>query len=147
MITAEQFVAGARSLVGVPWLHQGRSRRGIDCIGLPKLAAESQGLDVDGFLGDLGVVDSRNYGRTPSGGLLATLERHCQKIEEPVTGCLILIQFPGEKMPRHFGIYTGKGTIIHANGKIGRVVEHGYRMSWVRWTHSFWLARGVDYGI
>jgi len=147
VITADQFIAGARSMVGVPWLHQGRSRSGVDCIGLITSSAESAGLDVAELINALGVADTRDYGRTPTEKLIATLERYCEKSATPVPGCMILIQFPSEKLPRHFGLYTDTGTMIHANGKLGRVVENGYRGLWVKWTHSYWLAQGVDYGV
>ena len=32
--TREQIVAAARSWIGVPWIHQGRTRSGVDCGGL-----------------------------------------------------------------------------------------------------------------
>ena len=38
-VVTETFVAAARGYVGVPWRHLGRSRTGVDCIGLVLLAA------------------------------------------------------------------------------------------------------------
>lgn len=39
-MTREQvIVAAARSYLGVRWVHQGRSREGLDCVGLPGVVA------------------------------------------------------------------------------------------------------------
>ncbi len=35
------FVAAARGYLGVRWRHQGRSREGVDCVGLPIVCAQS----------------------------------------------------------------------------------------------------------
>lgn len=41
------FVLAARSYVGVPFQDKGRSRRGLDCIGLLVLAAKDCGVEVE----------------------------------------------------------------------------------------------------
>ena len=37
-VTREMVVAEARTWIGVKWRHQGRTREGVDCIGLPQQA-------------------------------------------------------------------------------------------------------------
>lgn len=144
MITAQQFIDEARKLKGVPWRHRGRTTNGVDCIGVFVLAARNAGLDLAGFIG---IPDRRGYGSRASPELIELVRKHALPAEQPVPGCLLVFQFPGESLPRHFGILTENGNMIHAEAKTRmQVVEHGYRCAWVRRTHSIWLMPGVIYG-
>jgi cell wall-associated NlpC family hydrolase len=125
----------ARSWVGVPFLHQGRSRRGVDCVGLPIVVCQALALIPSNF-------GLRAYGRTPSGELEQRLLEHCQQIERPVAGSLIVIAWT--RLAAHVAICTGDA-MIHAYESVGRVVEHGYRGRWTRMTHSAWRLPGVAY--
>lgn len=44
MTTREDIVAAARTWIGVPWRHQGRSRRGVDCAGVVARVGRDLGL-------------------------------------------------------------------------------------------------------
>lgn len=141
MISADAFIAQARALVGVPWLHQGRTAYGVDCIGLIDLSMRSAGVDLPKLLG---LVDRRNYGRGAQPDMLRLVRELCEPLPRPVDGCLIVVKFPRDPYPRHFGIYAD-GNIIHADARAGRVVEHGYRGIWQRCEHSLWKVPGVSY--
>lgn len=126
----QQVIATARSFLGCPWKHQGRTRRGIDCLGLVALAYDSVRP----------VVDRQGYGRTPyNGALEASLREH---FGPPVASApvaladlkpadLLLMSWTSE--PHHVAIVTphpyGVG-IIHSysitpnNAGGGSVVEH-----------------------
>ena len=72
MLTADSFIAAARTYIGVPWQHQGRSRFGIDCVGLLVCAARDLGIPVE---------DIRAYQREPGAHDLARmLRRHCVSV-------------------------------------------------------------------
>ena len=143
MITAADFVREARSLVGVPWVHLGRTRHGVDCIGLIVLAAKNAGLDV---FEESGCPRISRYGRKPDPKLYELVARHCERATSPVPGSVALFRFHGEKHSRHFGVITFDDTMIHAEAKSRQcVVEHGYRMQWLRWTDSLWKIPGVSY--
>ena len=76
MLTADSFIAAARGYVGVPWRHQGRSRFGIDCVGLLVCVARDLGIQIE---------DMRAYEREPRAHDLARmLRRHCVSV--PVAG-------------------------------------------------------------
>lgn len=141
MISAQDFVAHTRALVGVPWCHQGRSEFGVDCIGLIDLAFRGAGGDLAKLLG---LVDRRNYGRGAQPDMLRLVREHCDPLYHPVDGCLIVVKFLRDPYPRHFGVYAA-GNIIHADALAGRVVEHGYRGVWKRCQHSLWRIPGVSY--
>ena len=144
LVTAAQLINEARGLVGVPWIHQGRGMKGVDCIGFISLAFHRAGIDLPVILG---VKDRRDYTRDPSPALVMLVEKHCERVSAPVPGSLILFQFNTEAHPRHFAIYTYDRTIIHACAKHGSVIEHGYRGHWVRWTNSIWRLPAVSYDI
>jgi cell wall-associated NlpC family hydrolase len=132
-MSPDAVITEARSWLGVPFRHQGRSRSGIDCVGLPIVVCQSLGLLPPSF-------DVANYGRTPSGELVTRLQQHCTRINAPVPGSLLVIAWT--KQAAHVAICTGE-TMIHAYESVGRVTEHGYRGRWVRMTHSVWALPGV----
>lgn len=140
-ITSKQLIYSARGLKGVPWKHQGRSVFGVDCIGLVALSFEKAGVDLPSLLG---LQDSRNYGRNAHPEMLRLVRETCESISTPIDGCLIVMKFPGEEYPRHFGIYA-QGNVIHADSRSRCVVEHGYRGIWKRCEHSLWKIPGVSY--
>lgn len=141
MITNSELVLQARELVGVPWRHQGRATWGVDCIGLISLSFQKAGFD---WAKIIGVVDKCDYGRNAQPELLRLVREHCEHLWRPIDGCLIVIRFPQEKYPRHFGIYA-QGNIIHADARVGQVVEHSYGGVWKRCEHSLWKIPGVLY--
>lgn len=142
LVHPQVLVTAARSLINVPWVHQGRSRKGVDCIGLPDLALRLCGIDFGQCVGGL----PRNYGRTPKQRLFDKVREVLAPAPDLVTGCLLFFQFPEDVLPRHFGIYTEKETVIHAHGMWKAVKEHGYRGQWVKCTNSRWLLPRIDYG-
>lgn len=114
MTTRADIVACARSYLGVRWHHQGRSRAGLDCIGLVIVVARELGLsdyDIDG------------YGRVPDGSSLrATM---CEQMDllkrPPLPGDVLLFQF--QRNPLHTAIVTDTG-MVHAFANVRKVVEH-----------------------
>lgn len=138
MITAAQVVAEARVWLGVPYVHQGRSKYGVDCIGLVLCVRDA----VESW--PLGRTFVRTYARRPQDSLLLSIvEQHGQRIEQPEDGCMILIRWPRTPCPTHAGIYAG-GNIIHAYQRAKCVVETGFRSHWLRDAHSYWRLPGVS---
>jgi cell wall-associated NlpC family hydrolase len=115
----------ARSLINVPWLHQGRDAKvGIDCVGLLVLAFEITGPVPD-------------YGRDPHDGLL---ERHLREqfgdphAADPRVGDVVAMAYSGAV--RHVGIVGnylyGGHSLIHTDSHLGRVTEHPLDGKWLR---------------
>ena len=119
-MTPADFIAAARSYVGVPFHHQGRTRHGVDCIGLVVCAARDAGLAL---------VDRTDYPRDPNGLLPLELARQFQEVDPALAGDILLMRFRGE--PQHVAILAGE-TLIHGYASIGRVVEHGLDAKWRR---------------
>lgn len=110
----------ARAYLGVPWRHLGRSRAGIDCIGLVLLAARACGIAAD---------DPAPYEREPSSqrlraGLAAALDE-----------VALAEARPGDVLVFNLGLYAGHlgvraehpdyrvPSVIHAYAPRRRVVE------------------------
>ncbi len=137
-MTGADFVREARALVGVPYRHQGRTARGVDCLGLVLLAASRVGL----MPLEAGRAD---YGRAPLDELLAGLPNYCDPIEEDAPGAILAIRWPGDRRAGHVAICAG-ATMIHSYSNCRRVVEHGFRGKWRDWVVSRWWARGLQRG-
>jgi len=120
MSTPADFIAQARALVGTPFMHQGRSREGLDCIGLPVLAAQ--------LAGDIDVSwDRTNYPPDPIGWLQPALELRLERVTTRQPGDILLMRFGQE--PQHVGIWTG-ATMIHAYSRAEKVIEHRLDDRW-----------------
>lgn len=137
MIRAADLVSEARSWLGVRYVHQGRSRFGVDCIGLVICVRSALERWTEAEL------EPRNYRRLPADGLLEQrLMRHCTQIEVPEDGAVILIRWPHTAHASHAALYAG-GNIIHAYQLARGVIETGYRAHWLRDTVSYWRLPGV----
>lgn len=137
MATGQQLVDAARGWLGVPFRHQGRSRYGVDCIGLIILARNELVKDPTAL------KTPTNYRRNPNGKLLELFPRFAEQIDRPEPGAVAVIGWPRQIHPSHVAILT-PDTMIHAYHSSRGVVENGYREQWVRWTKSLWRLKGID---
>jgi len=110
----------ARAYLGVPWRHLGRSREGLDCIGLVLFAARDCGIAAD---------DPAPYPREPSSQLLREqLARYLDEVS-------VANPRPGDVLLFNLGLYAGHIgiagvhpdyrclSVIHAYAPRRRVVE------------------------
>lgn len=137
MIERAAIVAEGQRWLGTPYVHQGRSQYGVDCIGFVicvRHAVEA----IPSWL-----TETRTYARQPMHGLLLSrIAAHCTPLDQVEEGCLIVIRWPRMKEPAHVALYGG-GNILHAYQKVNRVIQSGYRANWLRDTHSLWRLPGV----
>lgn len=132
----KSLIDAARSYVGVKWRHRGRSRHGIDCVGLIVLSCRDAGYHIDDQIG---------YSRTPwKFGLDRELQaRFGEPVEGLQAGDIVSMRGPRQPEPGHVGIVATHGdrlTIIHsfnaaANSK---VVEHGLDEYWLKRIHKIY---------
>jgi hypothetical protein len=140
-------VAAARSLVGTPWRHQGRSaarvRGGLDCAGLVIVAGRMAGVLHD-------EADVTGYRRDPDArtmvGALAAWGRPVL-VAQP--GDVAAMRVASSAYPHHVGIVSdlpdGRLGLIHSFASLRRVVEHaldepGQSISVV----GYWSFRGLE---
>ncbi len=135
----------ARSLIGTPYRHQGRNRRGMDCVGPLLFVTAAMGMDYQ--------ETDRRYGRNPEKfRLKQEMDARLEKVrtEDIRPGDILLFGFGGP--PQHVGIATdyvhGGLGLVHCNTKVGRVVEHALSPAWRRMLkHAYRLpepAQGGD---
>jgi cell wall-associated NlpC family hydrolase len=89
-MTPAKLVQAARGYLGVPWRHLGRSRAGVDCIGLVLLAARACGHDLP---------DPAPYEREPQGArLVSGLLAHGARVTQAELGDVMVFRM---------GVYGG----------------------------------------
>ena len=130
-LTAEEsaaFIAAARGYLGTRFRHQGRSSRGLDCVGLCIVALKATGRPC---------FDAGAYSREPlRQGLRAALVANLGDPVDKATmraGDVALLRFRGE--PSHVGIITdypaGGFAILHTFAQVKKVVEHRMDQAWL----------------
>ncbi|SDW95310.1 C40 family peptidase [Lysobacter enzymogenes] len=125
----------ARAYLRSPFLHQGRSGSGLDCVGLLVLALKDCGRAVD---------DVTSYGRDPHRGLLeARLVDEfgpAIALDDLQPGDVVAIDFAGAV--RHVAIvgdYVHGGvSLIHTDESLGEVIEHRIDAKWARRIKGAW---------
>lgn len=126
MHTNDDIIEAARRWIGVKWKHQGRTRSGIDCLGLIVLVAKELGISQ---------VDQKTYSPRPDGSSL--VKRFGEEMDEiPLTeirqGDVIL--FADSSFPCHVAFVSekyGKKYIIHAHATRRQVLEERYAYEWL----------------
>jgi cell wall-associated NlpC family hydrolase len=132
-------VLEARTYIGVPWVHQGRSRDGVDCLGLAILVAQT----VRGYQ-----FDMRDYAAQ---AMDETMQAKCLEHMDPIglsdlaPGNVVVIKFENQRHMAIVGDYpiAGHFSLIHANSKLGKVVEHRLDSVWRRLIMSAWALRDL----
>jgi len=123
-MTEADVLANVRTWLGVPYVHQGRSREGVDCVGLVICNGWELGFLDRGF-------DVQGYDRQPDG----TLFRRCEEMlpKADIGPCRIAVmKFASE--PQHMAFLVpypgGRLAMIHALRDNGKVVEHRLDALW-----------------
>lgn len=133
MTTREAFIAEARSWAGTPYVHQGRNRHGVDCIGLLLVTCWAIGLTD---------YDVTGYGRTPNADfMMRECDRLMTRTTDPRPGDVLLMRFHRE--PQHILILTEPARVIHAWADADRVVEVNCPPSWRRRVVAAYRVPGV----
>lgn len=129
--TSRLIVAEARKWLGVPYQHQGRDRRGIDCAGVIINVGHALGLLPPDF-------DCTDYDRWPDSARLKLLmdEHGVRTYGSMFPGDIVMMEFAGDD--RHLGILgdyapaPGELSLIHAYSArpAQKVVEHRLDEKW-----------------
>lgn len=109
-IDNQKVIEFAKSKLDMPYLHQGRTDAGYDCVGLLVAA-----------LADQGAIDNvpPDYGRLPEGESLIkaidesnTADKFDPETTELEDGDILIFRIL--KDPQHVGLYIGNNRFIHA---------------------------------
>lgn len=132
VIKRRDIVKAARAWIGAPYKHQGRTRNGLDCVGLLVAVARDVGHPVNA---------PEAYSDTPQGWqLIKPCEEQLWRPARQnrlIPGDLAVFTGWHRNEPQHFafiGNHENGMTIIHSFSKFGAVVEQ----PWSRfWNHNF----------
>lgn len=123
-MTRDEVVTEARRWLHVPYLQRGRSRRGLDCLGLGVVVAQHFNVPHE---------DIPDYSDQPHPRrlLLQQLRRYLQPMPQngDLTGCIGV--FVMVAMPCHVGFFTWQKNRVHVlHARLGAgVVEEAYEPS------------------
>lgn len=133
MTTRQQIVDEARKWEKTRWHHQGRSRAGVDCIGLVIRVAHALGLST---------YDITDYSRQPDPNMMRRLlGEHMEPVSQPQIGDVLLMKF--EMEPQHVAIVTDRG-IIHAYAQARKVTEHRLDEQWQSRIVGAYQFKGIE---
>jgi cell wall-associated NlpC family hydrolase len=124
-VAPETVVAEARGWLGVPWRHQGRTRCGIDCVGLVVRVAHA--LDLSDY-------DSTGYSRRAQGqGFVEHFRGNMDgvAIRDARPGDVLV--FADQAFPCHCGFLTerlGHPHLLHAHATRRKVIEEPHAGEW-----------------
>ena len=116
-------IATARHWTGTPFRHQGRMPGiGLDCVGLLVCAARHQGLST---------YDYPYYTALPEDGLLDAHLMRAGLVPIDSGGALPgdVAVFAFARRRQHAALLSDRG-VIHADRRLGKVVEHGLAPHW-----------------
>tara|TARA_R110000824_G_scaffold279432_2_gene467623 strand:- start:1010 stop:1405 length:396 start_codon:yes stop_codon:yes gene_type:complete len=124
----------ARKYLGVPFVHQGRSAEGLDCVGLLVQVASDLGLEAHDFTA---------YSLRPKAAkLIALIGESCDRVTgEPKPGDILIFAMIGPSWPQHAAIKTEAGMIHSYRGGPNKVIEVSFDDHWKEKLHSTWRYR------
>jgi cell wall-associated NlpC family hydrolase len=135
--TSTDVIRAARSLVGRPFLHQGRGALGIDCVGLLVTIAVMIGSPLK---------DRAGYAPSPDPMLLRDqLDSQLTRSDKCPLGCVLGFLRIGQGL-QHVGVMVQHDPflMVHAVSSRGIVVDE-IDSRWVKHRAGSWLFKGVDY--
>lgn len=122
-MTAEAFIAAARGYLGVPWRHQGRTDKGMDCVGLVVLALRAIGVDAP-LTATYGRMQDYRQARR-------YLEEYCDRVGQAKIGDIVLFK---NEQSLHMAIVSevkgdAPARVIQALGYGSKVVDTGLQFT------------------
>lgn len=139
MPTTDDIVTAARRYLGVPWRHQGRDARGLDCAGLVVVVGRELGLSD---------YDTTGYGRHALGHAFVDHFRGAMApVPVPAMQPGDVAVFADSAYPCHCGFVSvrhGAFHLIHAHALRRQVIEEPYSGEWPLKIKFAFRFRGID---
>lgn len=137
-VTKEEIVEYAKTLVGIPYVHLGRSEKnGVDCVGMLRLVANRFGISSHDFFNYAPTADGASLireldtafgvddGYDPGLPFVGTYE----------SGDVLAFWVRKRTKPTHAGIFVrlddGRPGMIHTYANIKKVTIHGLNKWWL----------------
>jgi hypothetical protein len=118
--------------IGLPYAEQGRSRDGLDCWGLVRLAyAQEFGIQLPSLVGDYNPASSDSMA-----DLLALQREGWVRVAVPQSGDVVVCRIEGSE--HHVGIITRPGFFLHVREGQASVIERTDALAWKRRITGYW---------
>lgn len=132
----------ARTWMEVPYLHQGRNRLGVDCVGFPMAVYRELGVQIEDFRAYGLEADPADLLRRIEDALGAPVAVAPVRMSDLCAGDIVVFHFPKVGTPRHLAIIAdrvgGGLNFMESNGNARRVVERRMDERYLaRVTHVF----------
>ncbi|HLS19388.1 MAG TPA: NlpC/P60 family protein [Paracoccaceae bacterium] len=127
-MTADEFVARA---LAVPFKGRGRGWGGWDCYGLVRaFAREVQGIELPAF--DVGYETAGDTleDREAIQAMVESSRPAWHRVERPQAGDVLVLSITG--LPIHMGVMVDHRRFLHAEKKLGTVVERLSSPIWAK---------------
>lgn len=139
-----EFADKLRLLKGTPFVHQGRSKHGLDCIGFAAFAWDFPLNEIPAYPRDPinGELENAMLGLFGPAALTKPIAANMLR-----EGDLVAMQYKGPI--RHVGIVLnhltipGELSLIHTDIMIGQVTEHRLDFKWLRRIEKVWRLESV----
>lgn len=127
----ERLKREAESWLGTPFMHQGRGRRGIDCLGLVSFIFKELGFPVPDKDGSGRKYRSDWYKHESTEPYLKGLLSYGKevKLHELQVGDIVYFRIKS-KVVNHGAVYIGNDEIIHAVGGLGVIKSKLHSRFW-----------------
>lgn len=116
----------ARTLVGVPFAHCGRTQTGLDCVGVVLASCRAAGVDLGDYRGY-----SRQQTMNDATAMLSPILTHfdCVPRSSISPGDLLLFSVRG--VLTHVGVFVGENQFVHAyEGSLQKVILDRLTHQW-----------------
>ena len=140
MATRDDIVTAVRKWIGVPFAHQGRADRAIDCAGLVERIAIELKLVPDDY------VMNCDYSREPDEQMKmyldTVLDKKSKNKREP--GTILFFGYTERRTGQHLGIMTYDNIFVHAYSLRGKVIESRLDDRWKKRLIAAYDFRGLE---
>mgnify|MGYP001560789997 CR=1 FL=1 len=137
MTTRAGILSQARSLLGTPYLHGGRTRLGVDCGGWLVLLHAELGLP-------LGRVP-RGYSKLPGPMLMRLLRENLDEVQVPEVAVVAVHWLDrNSEQAQHLGLLSGQGTMLHVYSDQHGFVETTDGRFWKHRRIALFRIRGIE---
>lgn len=115
----------ASKFIGIPYVHRGRERKGLDCYGLILEMFKEKGIklfDINEEYDEGWSWKGRNY-------FVENAYREWEPVESPLPWDVVTFRLKGEVV-NHAGVVIGDGQFIHTVIKVGTIISRLSDPTW-----------------
>ncbi len=124
-------------LIGVPFVHGGRSRDGLDCYGVVLELFKRRGIALPDPFACVAKEWATQETATDPLAWMADHLRWSLRTDTPTIGCAVVFS-KGGRVADHVGVMVSADQFIHALEPVGVVINRIHRQPWCEWLIGFY---------